>query len=67
MPHKTTNPARGEAAGLGTVVHGHAIDTPSNITSSRILQARWIERRFQLPPTLAWHVAELAFARRPER
>jgi len=67
MPPTTTTPARGEAAGLGTVVHWQEIDTLSNTTSARILQARWIEQRFQLPPTLARHVAELAFARRPER
>src|ERR1700691_5052361 len=35
MTSDTTNPARGEAAGLGNVVHGQAIDDPRNITTPR--------------------------------
>jgi hypothetical protein len=39
MPLKTTNPARGEAAGLGSVVHSQAIDPRADTELVAILQA----------------------------
>jgi hypothetical protein len=67
MPPKRTNPARDEAAGLGTVVHLPATDTRVCSEAPHHLQSKWLARRFGLPEHRARLLADLAFQVSPRR
>jgi hypothetical protein len=68
MPLHTANPASAGGAETGFGVSCWlASDTPVITVSSRILQAHWLEPRFQPSPIMVRYVAELAFDRRPAR
>ena len=61
MGAKRANPARGEAPGLGNVVHGQAIDCRVDITAIRARQTHWLITRFHVRAVVAPAIASLAF------
>jgi hypothetical protein len=61
MSPTMTNPARAQAAGLGNVVHGQAIDARVNGSAVREPQTHWLVNWFHVRPVLAAAIACLAF------
>jgi len=67
MAQKTSNPARGVAAGLGNVKGFPANDSSENIPPLSFLQAHFISVRHGIHPDRAKLIAELAFSNRGGR
>jgi hypothetical protein len=67
MAPEPTNPARGEAAGLGKVVHSHATDTRLTNATPQHLQTTWLASRYGFSEHRASLMAELVFSVTPRR